>query len=85
MAKIKATHRLLHPHNVLFDARRHFVKGHATGDRIQLKPGAQMIPTELELQNLPDRFENLGRPATPQEKELNKEGADGEKAAGDGA
>ena len=72
MAKIKATHRLRRPHQVMFDPRCHFLKGDVpkAGDRVTLPIGTHVVPSESQLANLPDRFESLSTPEAPAEVEV---------------
>jgi pyruvate/2-oxoglutarate dehydrogenase complex dihydrolipoamide acyltransferase (E2) component len=62
----------------MFDPKCHFLKDDApkVGDRVILPAGTHIIPTESQLANLPDRFENLSTPETPAEVEVDDD--DGE-------
>ena len=66
--KIKATHRTLRPHQVFFDPACHFLKdAPEVGARVTLPIGTHVIPTEVQLSNLPDRFQSLSSPEPPAE------------------
>ncbi len=95
MAKIKATHRLRRPHQVFYDPSCHFLKGEKPekGAKIRLPAGTHVIPTEMQLINLPDRFESLIVPEQPAEVEVDDDDgepdgddpdADAEEAEADG-
>lgn len=72
--KITATHRLRRPHGVIFDPARHFVKGPKTGERCTLPAGTQVIPTEGQLANMPDRFQLLRVAGPPAERVIDDDG-----------
>ncbi len=66
--KIKATHRLRRPHEVLFDPTCHFLKkadAPAKGARVVLPKGTHIIPSPSQLANMPDRLESLSTPEAP--------------------
>ncbi|KKN88041.1 hypothetical protein LCGC14_0251130 [marine sediment metagenome] len=82
MAKtIKATHRLRRPHGVIFDPKRHFLKGDdvpEAGARVTLSAGTHVIPSVGQLANLPDRFESLSTPEAPAEIDDPEDDGDGD-------
>ena len=80
MAKtVRATHRLRYPHRVLFDPALHFLKKAArpkTGTSVRLLAGTHVIPSEAQLETMPDRFESLTAPEPPAEAEIEDENED---------
>lgn len=78
--RIRATHRLRRPHSVIFDPTKHFVKGFKVGERCTLEAGCHVIPTELQLSNMPDRFQSLSTPEPPAEAVIDDTGDAGKKA-----
>ncbi len=72
MAKIRATHRLLRPHEVFYDPKVHLKLDNPPepGSRIRLPAGTHLIPTAVQLAALPTRFESLAPPEPPAEVEV---------------